>query len=207
MITTIYLIRHSIPFKEHKGITITKEPLLIENEKTPLSILGEEKSKEYFKNIEFNNIDTIWSSNYARTMSTAKYLAYYNNQSVNIDEIFNERIHGVNSYKELPINFEQLQFNNDNYKIGYGESKREVSLRMQKGINRLLDEYPGKRIAIITHATAIMYYLSLHCNTTYLDNCYFEDKLFFDGNFDYLETFKLEFNNNKELINITNIKL
>lgn len=207
MNTTIYLIRHSIPFKEHKGITINQEPLLIENEKTPLSILGEQNASTYFTHDEFKNINTVWSSNYVRAMSTAKYLAHYNNTKVNIDEVFNERIHGVNSYQELPPNFEETQFNNENYKIGNGESKKEVRQRFKTGINRLLEEYKGQRIAVITHATAIMYYLSLYCKTTYLDNCYFKDKLFFDGNFNYLETFKLEFNNNKELINITNIKL
>ena len=41
MNTTIYLIRHSNPFKEHLGTITTKEPLLIQNEKSPLSILGE----------------------------------------------------------------------------------------------------------------------------------------------------------------------
>ena len=138
-------------------------------------------------------------------MSTAKYVAHYNNLKVNIDESFNERIHGVESYKELPTSFEELQFNNEDYKIGYGESKREVANRMKKGIDRLLDEYKDKRIVIISHATAIMYYLSLYTKTAYLANCYFKDKIYFDGNLDYLETFKLEFVDN-ELINITNIK-
>ena len=207
MNTTIYLIRHSIPFKEHLGITIKEEPLLIENEKTPLSILGEENASKKLDSNEFKKIDTIWSSNYVRTMSTAKYLAHYNNIKVNIDSSFNERIHGVNSYQELPPNYEELQFNNEDYKIGYGESKREVQLRMNKAINKLLDEYQGKRIAIIAHATAIMFYLSLYCKTNYQANCYFKDKIFFDGHFNYLETIKLEFNPNKELINIENIKL
>lgn len=207
MNTTIYLIRHSNTFKEHLGITIKQEPLLIENEKTPLSILGEENASKYFNQEEFKNINTIWSSNYVRSMSTAKYLAHYNNLKVNIDSSFNERIHGVTSYQELPPNYEELQFNNDNYKIGNGESKREVQLRMNNAINKLLDEYQGKRIAIITHATAIIFYLSLYCKTNYQGNNYFNDKLFFDGHFNYLETFKLEFNPNKELINIENIKL
>lgn len=203
--TTIYLIRHSNTFNEHKGVSLTNEPLLIENEKVPLSILGEENASKYLSKNEFKNIDTVWSSNYVRAISTAKYIAHYNNLKVNIDESFNERIHGVESYKDLPTSFEELQFNNDDYKIGYGESKKEVALRMKKGIDRLLLEYKDKRIIIISHATAIMYYLSLYTKITYLGNCYFKDKLYFDGRFNYLETFKLEFND-KELVNITNIK-
>lgn len=203
--TTIYLIRHSNTFNEHKGVSLTSELLLIENEKVPLSILGEENASKYLSKNEFKGIDTVWSSNYVRAISTAKYIAHYNNLKVNIDESFNERIFGVNSYKDLPTNYEELQFNNDDYKIGNGESKREVALRMKKGIDRLLLEYKDKRIVIVSHATAIMYYLSLYSNTNYLGNCYFKDKLYFDGNFNYLETFKLEFND-KELGNITNIK-
>lgn len=203
--TTIYLIRHSNTFNEHKGVSLTSEPLLIENEKSPLSILGEENASKYLAKNEFDNIDTVWSSNYVRAMSTAKYIAHYNNLKVNIDESFNERIHGVDSYKDLPSSFEELQFNNEDYKIGYGESKKEVANRMKEGIERLLDEYKNKRIVIVSHATAIMYYLSLYTKTSYLSNCYFKDKLYFDGNFNYLETFKLEFND-KELVNITNIK-
>lgn len=137
-------------------------------------------------------------------MSTAKYIAHYNNLKVNIDESFNERIHGVDSYKDLPEHFESIQFNNEDYKIGYGESKREVATRMKEGIDRLLDEYKDKRIVIVSHATAIIYYLSLYTKTNYLDNCYFKDKIYFNGKFDYLETFKLEFND-KELISIKNI--
>ena len=165
--TTIYLIRHSNTFNEHKGISLTSEPLLIENEKSPLSILGEENASLYLAKNEFKNIDTVWSSNYTRAMSTAKYIAYYNNLKVNIDESFNERIHGVDSYKDLPKSFEKLQFNNKDYKIGYGESKSEVALRMKNGIDRLLTEYKDKRIVIISHATAIMYYLSLYTKTNY----------------------------------------
>lgn len=203
--TTIYLIRHSNTFNEHKGITLTSEPILIENEKRPLSILGEENASLYLSKNEFKNIDTVWSSNYTRAMSTAKYIAHYNNLKVNIDDKFNERIHGVASYKDLPKKYEEKQFNNKDYKIGYGESQREVANRMKEGIDRLLDEYKDKRIVIVSHATAIMYYLSLYTKTSYLGNCYFKDKLYFDGKFDYLETFKLEFNN-KQLININNIK-
>lgn len=41
MNTTIYLIRHSEPFKVHRGNARTNETILLENEKSPLSINGE----------------------------------------------------------------------------------------------------------------------------------------------------------------------
>ena len=39
MSTIIYLIRHSEPFKVHKGITNTKESILMENEKAVSSVI------------------------------------------------------------------------------------------------------------------------------------------------------------------------
>lgn len=97
MTTTIYLIRHSIPFKEHIGAKNANESILIENEKSPLSIAGEKLAEEKSLQEEFKNLDIVYSSNYVRAMATAKYFASVNNLKVNIDESFNERIHGVDS--------------------------------------------------------------------------------------------------------------
>ena len=47
--TTLYLIRHSIPMKCRNNI-INSDSLQVWNEKNPLSVLGEEKAKEYCKN-------------------------------------------------------------------------------------------------------------------------------------------------------------
>ena len=111
MNTTVYLIRHSVPFNEHRGIANTNESILIENQKSPLSIKGENEVRKFSKNREFKNIDAVWASNYVRTMSTAKYFAFRNKLKVNVDESLNERIHGTNSWDELPKDFEVNQFN------------------------------------------------------------------------------------------------
>lgn len=201
MITTIYLIRHSIPFKEHRGITNTNETILIENEKSPLSIAGEKLAEEKSLQEEFKNLDIVYSSNYVRAMSTAKYFASVNNLKVNIDEIFNERIHGVDSWNELPQEFELKQFNDENYKVGYGESQKEVQTRMFNGMMKVLNENKGKRIAIISHSTAIAFLLKKWCEVYYDKEYTFNNNAFFDGKWEYLQSFKLEFKDN-ELINI-----
>lgn len=122
--TIVYLIRHSETFKIHKGTINTSESLLIENEKTPLSINGEKLAEEMSLLKEFKNLDIVYSSNYVRAMSTAKYFASINDLKVNIDERFNERIHGINNYNELPEDFELKQLNDENYKIGFGETQK-----------------------------------------------------------------------------------
>ena len=201
MITTIYLIRHSIPFKEHRGITNTNETILIENEKSPLSIAGEKLAEEKSLQEEFKNLDVVYSSNYVRTMATAKYFASANNLKVNIDEVFNERIHGVDSWSDLPQEFELKQFNDENFKVGYGESQKEVQTRMFNGLMKVLNENKGKRVAIISHSTAIAFLLKKWCEVFYDKEYTFNNKAFFNGKWEHLQSFKLEFKDN-ELINI-----
>ena len=150
MQTEIYLIRHSEPFKVHRGNCNTQESILIENEKSPLSINGEKMAEEFASYDEFKNLDVVYSSNYVRAMSTAKYFAFNNNLKVDIDERFNERIHGVDSWSDLPVNFELNQFNDETYKVGFGESQKDVQTRMYDGLVSVMSKNKGKRIAYIT---------------------------------------------------------
>ena len=206
MNTTIYLIRHSIPFKAHRGNIRTNETILIENEKSPLSIEGE-KTAEIFSNKEcFQYLDLVYSSNYVRAMSTAKYFAFNNGLKVNVDDRFNERIHGVNSWVDLPSDFETKQFYDMNYKIGYGESQVDVQNRMYEGLLEIINANKGKSIAIISHSTAIAFLLKKWCDVSYDKEYKFKNISFFDGKWQYLETFKLQFNSNNELVSISNIR-
>ncbi len=206
MQTIIYLIRHSEPFKIHMGTKITNESLLQENEKTPLSIKGEKMAEKLSKNPEFKNLSCVWSSNYVRAMSTAKYFAEVNNLKVNIDERLNERIQGVASYDKLPADFEEKQINDADYKIENGESQKEVQNRLYKSLIDIINQNKGKRIAIVSHATAITFLLKKWCDIQY-PHKYFFKNLFFDGNWHYLETFKLIFDENNILISIDHIKI
>lgn len=206
MTTTIYLIRHSEPFKVHRGNVRTNETILLENEKSPLSIQGEKMAEEFAAIEEFKNLDSVYSSNYVRAMSTAKYFANINELKVNIDDRFNERIHGVDSWSKLPSNFEIKQFEDENYKIGYGESQKEVQNRMYEALCEIINQNQGKRIAIVSHSTAIAFLLKKWCQIYYDKEYIFENKIFFNGKWNYLETFKLTFDDNYNLINIENIK-
>lgn len=156
MKTDIYLIRHSEPMNNKKYIN-SSDSLQIENEKNPLSVEGEEKAKELSLTEEMQNIDLVISSNYVRAISTAKYLAHQNKLDINIMEDFGERKFGVNSWNEKPKNFTQRQLEDENYKMQNGESRKETVDRMYDALLKILNKYPGKRIAIVSHATAITY--------------------------------------------------
>ena len=206
--TTIYLIRHSKPMKVNN--TFNKDNLQLQNEKSSLSIEGEQIAKDKLNKKEFDGIDIIFSSNYVRTIQTAKYLSERNSAEINVISDLGERKFGIDSWNELPDNFERKQFLNDDYKIGDGESQKEVRDRMYSVIMKILNEYTNKRIAIFSHATAISFLLKSWCGVDIVDDKLkysFKNEIIFDGYFNYCETFKLVFDTENKLIDIKNIKL
>lgn len=204
--TTIYLIRHSKPLKVNNEFN--NDNLQIQNEKSSLSIEGENIAKEKLNNKEFDNIDILFSSNYVRAIQTAKYLAEKNNLEINIISDLGERKFGIDSWEQLPENFERKQFLDENYKIGNGESQKEVRDRMYSIIMKILEENRNKRIAIVSHATAISYLLKKWCDIQIVDDKLrysFNNNIILNGYFNYCETFKLEFDDKNKIISIENI--
>lgn len=206
--TTIYLIRHSKPMKVNN--TFNKDNLQLQNEKSSLSIEGEQIAKEKLNKKEFDGIDIIFSSNYVRTIQTAKYLSEKNGAEINAISDLGERKFGIDSWDELPDNFERKQFLDENYKLNNGENQKEVRGRMYSVIMKILNEYPNKRIAIVSHGTAISYLLKKWCDVNIVDDKLrysFKNEIVLDGYLNYCETFKLVFDDENKLIDIKNIKL
>ena len=121
MITTVYLMRHSIT--EKVNYLKDNDSLLVRNQKQILTIDGEELAKKVSNNEIFSDIDMVISSNYVRAMATAKY--FTKDDKLNIVEDFGEREFGVDDYKDIPTDFYERQLNEDDYKIGQGESQKE----------------------------------------------------------------------------------
>lgn len=204
--TTIYLIRHSKPMNMDIKQIANSESLQIINEKNILSVEGEKRAEELSKIPGLKNIDYVISSNYARAMATAKYICRENNKDLNIVEDFAERKFGINDWSELPKDFEKRQFEDENYKIGNGESQKEVANRMYNALMDVVNKYQDKKIVIVSHVTAITFLLMKFA--TYQDQkIVFNNKLIMDETFKWNapEVFKLEFKKNN-LINIENIK-
>ena len=198
---TIYFMRHSEPLKP---MTINNsDTLQSQNEKWPLTINGEILAKEKSEHIELNNFDIVISSNYVRAISTAKY---FTKDKLFIDENFGERKFGIDNWDELPKNFGKKQFDDFNYKLPNGESINEVIKREYDSLINILNNYYDKKILIVGHSTAIASLFSRWCKINYNGNYEFNGKVFFDGKWNYCETFKLEFDNNNNLIKIENIK-
>ena len=184
--------------------------LQLQNEKQILSPEGERRAEILSELGELKNIDVVISSNYIRAMSTAKYISEKNNKCLYVIDDFGERRFGINSWDELPKDFEEKQIKDENYKMPNGESRKEVTERMLIALNKVLEEYNGKKIVIISHATAMNYLFMklglIKIAEDKIPKFYFKNKEFFNGNYFAPELFKLEFED-KKLINIENIKV
>ena len=134
---TIYFIRHSKTLSVDNKFN--EDSIQEENEKRILSTEGEKIAKEKFKNIEFDDIEEIYSSNYVRAMQTAKILAEKNNLTINVVSNFSERKIGITSWDDYPKDFEIHQFIDNNYKLPNGESLNEVRKRELEAFNYNLD--------------------------------------------------------------------
>ena len=181
------------------------ESLQLQNEKMPLSIEGEELASNISKESELQNIDVVISSNYVRAMSTAKYISNANNVNLIVNSAFGERKFGVNSWDELPTDFGLRQNNDENYKMGDGESQKEVRERVYRALIDVIDEYKDKRVVIVSHGSAILWLLKQWCDIDLKNKCIiFNDKQILYDNIFNCTTFKLEFDN-KKLVDIEKV--
>ena len=181
------------------------ESLQLQNEKMPLSIEGEELASNVSKEEELQNIDVVISSNYVRAMATAKYISNANNVTLIVNSAFGERKFGINSWDELPSDFGLRQNNDENYKVGDGESQKEVRERVYKALMDVIDKYKDKRIVIVSHGSAILWLLKQWCDIDFKNKCIiFNDKQILYDNIFNCTTFKLEFDDNK-FVNIEKI--
>ena len=166
--TIIYLIRHAETIDEN-GIRNTSEDSQIINEKEILSVEGEEQAKKLSGNEELKNLDIIWSSSYTRAKATAKYIANANNLPINLDDNLNERKLG--NLKELGEFMKdkstrdpsQEQLLNRTFRTSDGESAKQTRERMNEFFYKILKEYEGQRIAVISHGGSIKFFLLNWC--------------------------------------------
>lgn len=196
MKTLIYLIRHAQPIKIELKNVNNNDDCQIQNEKQVLSLKGEKQAFELSKKDIFKNIDSVYSSKYVRAIETAKYIASENNIPILIDERVGERKLGV---EEKSKEFWLEQMYNENIKAIGGENQKEVRKRMIESIEDILKNEKGKKVAVVTHATAMTFLLMNWCK---LENAIldgkkrklsFNNKIVIDDSFNTPEVFELVF--------------
>ncbi len=181
MKTTIYLIKHADELKEN-GIKNVKDNTQLMNEKYILSVKGEEQSRQLSENKELENIDVLWSSSYARAKATAKYIAYKNDIEINIDSNLNERklgnLEDLSKWMEnKSCGVVQAYLQDKKWKAREGESCEEATKRVTLFLQRILKEYRGKRIALVSHGALISFLLTNWCKLNEEMKLVFNDKI------------------------------
>ncbi len=208
--TTVYFIRHSIRFdKEKIKARKTEDTIQQIAEKDILSIEGEERAKYLTTLKELENLDAIYTSNCPRTLQTAKYIMDKQDLPVTIDDRIDERRIGIPNVDKYPDWFVR-QYLDENFKTVGGESQKEVRSRVEDFMSEILNQHKNKRVAIFTHGYVITFYLMRHLKFISVDEKQritfeYKDKLFFDRKLDAPEIFKLEFDEDNNLVNIENI--
>ena len=206
-ITTVYLIRHSKKLSnELVNHENNNEYYQNRREKIVLSIEGEKRAELLSKEREFDDIDVIYSSNFARTIQTAKYFAESRNMIIHIDNRFNERRLGIVQNEDITIR----QYYDENLKNPDGESQKEVRERMKAGFQEIVNNNREKNIAVFTHGAAITFLLMCWCKLEYIHQdkhkCLsFNNKIIVDKIFDAPEVFKLQISDEDEILSIENL--
>lgn len=167
--TIVYLIRHAETVNE-TGIRNTNEDSQLINEKEILSVEGENQARLLSKNKNLKGLDAIWSSSFARAKATAKYIAYENNIPFNLDSNLSERKLG--NLKELGKFMEgkktrdpsQEQLLDVEFRTSDGESATQTRKRMNEFFEKILKEYEGKKVAVVSHGGSIKFFLLNWCS-------------------------------------------
>lgn len=206
METIVYLIRHSKKMKKGFNYLDNKEDQNIKTQRMILSVEGEYLAKKFCEHKEFANVNVIYSSHYARSMATAKYLAYNLNLDINIDNRLGEILTGDLDYNQKE--FDYNRFHDFNYKIENGESVNEVKNRMKLVFDDIISQNAGKKIAVFSHHLAIMCLLMNYCEVDYdaKDKIIlkYNDKLNISTKWDSPDGYKIILNNN-QIVSIEHI--
>lgn len=206
---TIYLIRHSSPFVSIDNYKDYENKILWDeyNRNMILSVVGEKMSEKLCSIEELQQIEEIYCSNSARAIATAKYLAEANNLLIKFDDRINEREFGVNYISELPHDFTKTSFEDKNYKLQNGESLNELDSRFCAFLENLLSNNKNN-IAVVIHGIILLSYLQTLTNFKYDGKIFkisFNGKVVVDGNLKSPGVYKIEFDDDKKVVDISDI--
>ena len=141
--THIYFIRHA-----QSDRTFQQE------QSRPLTAEGVSDSKKITEVLKDKGITHILSSPYKRTLQTVESLSEALEINIEIDEDLKERDAGK-WHGDRFFDYVKQQWENFDYASESGESLRQVQCRNINAVNRALEKYKNKTIAIATHGTAL----------------------------------------------------
>lgn len=129
---------------------------------------GVKLAKNLNKVIRENNIELVISSSLGRAKETAKYaigdldiplIIMDEFKEINLGDWEGKKL--VDLEKEDGKNFYNFWHNPDEYKSQGGESYEDVINRVTLGFIKMIKDYEGKRILLVTHGMTLMCILSV----------------------------------------------
>ncbi len=143
MNTLVYFVRHAQPnFDNHDDPTRELSPKGLEDRKLVTECLLKQ------------DVEVVLSSPFKRAVDTVKHYADNAGLPVEIIQDFRER-RIADCWIEDFQGFVKDQWADFDFKLHDGESLRQVQDRNIRALNGVLEKYPGKRIAVGSHGTAL----------------------------------------------------
>lgn len=203
MNSVIYLIRHG---KTDKTKLINTGDEITGHKEVDIEDSFIPKIEEFSKRMNFKSIKNVYSSNYIRAKKTARILS--GKDDIKIDNRLGERLGGTPNLDITPEEYYKMQFDNPDFCFPGGETVNQIIKRMDEAINDIIDNNRGKESIVVSHGAAITFYLRKWCNIEITDvqnkirRFEYNGKVIHEGIVNFLQCFKLTFNDNNEPINI-----
>ena len=165
MDTTVYLIRHSMKMERTKNHWPGYDRI------QPLSVEGERRAQALADVEELRGADAAYSSPFARTISTLRYITEADGLLPYLDDRLRELEFGAmfppgwqppgpGSGPPPGDDIRARQWIDRDLAAPEGESLNQCCRRMTEAISEFVHENPGKKILVASHGAAIGSYLS-----------------------------------------------
>ena len=152
MITTVYLIRHSEKMRLEHGTDRIQ----------PLTVDGERKARGLLDIPELRGADAAWSSPFARTISTLRYLMEADGLTLRLDERLRELDFGgpPPGVGRPDQDIRARQWLDRDLRHEDGESLNQCCARMAEVLADIVRAHPGQTVLAGSHGAAICAYVS-----------------------------------------------
>lgn len=203
MDTVIYLIRHG---KTDKTKLVDGSGELTGHKEVDLDDSFIPKIEEFSEKMNFKDIKNVYSSKYVRARKTAEILS--GKSDINIDDRLGERLGGIPNLDITPEEYYKMQFDNPDFCFPEGETVNQIIKRMDEAINDIIEKNRGEESIVVSHGAAITFYLRKWCNIEITNvekkirRFEYNGNVIHEGVVNFIQCFKLIFNDNNEIKNI-----
>lgn len=203
MDTIIYLIRHG---KTDKTKVISTGDEIMGHKEVDLDDSYIPKIEEFSNRMNFKRIKNVYSSNYIRAKKTATILSGQDN--IKTDTRLGERIGGTPNLDITPEEYYKMQFDDPDYCFPGGETVNQIIKRMDEVLADIISKHKEEETMVLSHGAAITFYLRKWCDIEIIDvkrkirKFEYNGKVIHEGVVNFLQCFKLTFDESNNLKNI-----